>query len=100
MSTRVGTTVWQALCFLAPGGAHFLSGQPLAAQIGQRFGAQSIFEYLMSRSTAGSVDLDRVFKDPELNRSAWIKSAKIRATECLFFERLLTTVRDLRLAVP
>jgi hypothetical protein len=98
VSTRVGTMVWQALCFLAPGGTHFRAGESLALQIGQRFGAQSILEYLMSTATAGGIDLDRVFKDPQLNQSAWIKSAKIRAAECMFLERLLSTVRDLKLA--
>jgi hypothetical protein len=100
VSTRVGTVVWQALCFLAPGGAHFRVGESLAGQIGQRFGAQSILEYLMGAATGGGIDLDRVFKDPLLNHSAWIKSAKIRAAECMFLERLLSTVRDLKLAGP
>ncbi len=98
-STRVGKIVWQALCFLAPGGARFQAGQPLAAQAGQRFGAQSVLEYLVSTSPGDTIDLDRVFSDSELNRSAWIRSAKVRTAECLFVERLLSTVRDLRLAV-
>ena len=41
------------------------------------------------------VDLDQVFKDPALNASAWVKSAKTRVTETRFLERLLTTVREL-----
>jgi hypothetical protein len=99
VSTRVALIVWQALCLLAPGGTPFRKGRSLASQIGQRFGAQSILQYLMDASAGGGIDLDRVSRDPGLNESAWVRSAKIRATECLFLERLLSTVRDLRLAV-
>jgi hypothetical protein len=98
LSSRVGTMIWQALCFLAPGGARFDREKPLEVQIGQRFGAQSILEYLAQRSATGELNLDGVFETRELNASAWVRSAKIRTTEALFLERLLTTVRDLKLA--
>jgi hypothetical protein len=54
----------------------------------------------VSTSPADKIDLDRIFEAPELNVSAWVKSAKVRATECLFLERLLSTVRDLKLVGP
>ena len=64
VSTRVGSTMWQALCFLAPGGTRFREDEPLAAQIGQRFGAESILEYLVRASTTGDTSWTACSRTP------------------------------------
>jgi hypothetical protein len=96
---RVGKVVWQAFAFLAPGGKDFDHRRSLHEQIDQYFGSRTAVQYLVHRARAhdarAAVDLNDVYRDAALNRSAWVKSAKTRAVETLFLERLLTTVREL-----
>jgi hypothetical protein len=99
-ASRVARLIWKAYSFLAPGGRPFDGKQGLNSQIGQGFGSLSALGYVehSSRSTdpKASVNLNLILTDPALNDSVWVKSAKVRVCETLFLERLLTTVRELR----
>jgi hypothetical protein len=94
---RVARLVWQAYAFLAPGGRRYDSSTPLAAQLGRGFGARSALGYVAATAPRPEVALELVFKDPALNQTEWVRSAKTRVAETLFLERLLTTVRELKL---
>jgi hypothetical protein len=101
-SSRVSKLIWQALAFLAPGGNEYHPKQPARDQLHNRhFGSQSVLSYVIgsvrSKDPKADVSLDQVFKDPAVNDNVWVKSAKTRVVETLLLERLLTTVRELRI---
>jgi len=93
---RAARLVWQAYAFLAPGGRRFEPALPARMQLGRSFGVQSALGYVLAtaRETSGPVELDRVLTDPVLNGTEWVRSAKTRAAEALFLEKLLGEVRD------
>jgi hypothetical protein len=98
-ASRIGRMVWQSYAFLAPGGKTFDPKQSLASQADQSFGSLTALQYVLHKSRgahpSAQVDLELIFRDPALNVSAWVRSAKSRVVETLFLERLLTTVREL-----
>jgi len=100
-SSRVARLIWQAYAFLAPGGRAYDPKQPVRAQLGQTFGSQTALSYVVAngRATdaAAPVNLSKIFQDPELNHTEWVRSAKTRVAETLFLERLLTTLRELKM---
>jgi len=49
----------------------------------------------MAEKAAGTPDLDLLIKDPDLKHAEWVRSAKTRAAETLFLERLWKRVREL-----
>jgi hypothetical protein len=99
-SSRVARLIWQAYAFLAPGGRGYDPKQPVGPQLGQGFGSQTALSYVIhsarSKEPHAPVTLDQIFKDPVLNHTEWVRSAKTRVAETLFLERLLTTGRELR----
>jgi hypothetical protein len=97
--SRIGEIVWQGYAFLAHGGNVFDPKKPLRSQISQHFGMKTALGYIIhaarSKDPAAAVDLNQVFLDAELNHSAWVQSAKVRAVETLFLERLFAAVSQL-----
>jgi hypothetical protein len=97
--SRIGVIVWQAYAFLAHGGNVFDPKRSLHSQIGQHFGMKTALGYIIhaarAKNPAAIVDLNQVFLDPHLNHSAWVQSAKVRAVETLFLERLFAAVSQL-----
>jgi hypothetical protein len=93
-TSRVGLLVWQAYAFLAPGGEPFDDKKTFG---GQRFGSRTALGYIAQRARAAGTepDLDLILKDTQLNQTEWVRSAKTRAAETLFLERLLTAAREL-----
>lgn len=100
-SSRIARLIWQAYAFLAPGGRAYEPKRPVRAQQGQTFGSQTALSYVVAsgRATdaAAPVNLSKIFQDPELNHTEWVRSAKTRVAETLFLERLLTTLRELKM---
>jgi hypothetical protein len=95
MTSRPALLVWKAYSFLAPGGAQYDPKKSIAAQSGQGFGSGSAVQALAHLVGSDSLDLDAILRVPELNSVEWVRSAKIRAAEALFLERLLTVAREL-----
>ena len=93
-TSRPALLVWKAYSFLAPGGGQYDPKKTIAAQSGQRFGCRSALQALAGLGTSGSLDLDGILRIPEFNSVEWVRSAKTRAAEALFLERLLTVVRE------
>jgi len=88
---------WAAYAFLAPGGREFDPEKTLASQLGQHFGSRTALDYIaqMAKTAGGKPDLDLLIKDPYLSHTEWVRSAKTRAAETLFLERLLKRAREL-----
>jgi hypothetical protein len=95
VTSRPALLVWKAYSFLAPGGAQYDQKKTIAAQSGQGFGCRSAVQALANLGDAGSLNLDGILRKPEFNSVEWIRSAKTRAAEALFLERLLTVVREI-----
>ena len=89
--------VWRAYAFLAPGGAPYEPLRPLSTQLGQHFGNGSALEYFASkaRDEGRPPSLDDVLSSHDLDHLEWLRSAKTRAAETLFLERLLVRAREL-----
>lgn len=96
-ASRASLLVWQAYSFLAPGGTPYDPGKPLGHQLGQHFGSRSAIGYYghLAKTEGRRVSLDDVLTNRGLDRLEWLRSAKTRAAETLFVERLLTSARDL-----
>jgi uncharacterized protein YebE (UPF0316 family) len=69
----------------------------LSAQLGQNFGSRTALGYVAYSACAASVkpDLDLILRDKHLNQTEWIRSAKTRAAETLFLERLFRRAKEL-----
>jgi hypothetical protein len=97
--SRISEIVWQAYAFLAHGGNVFDPKQSLRSQISQHFGMKTALGYIIhaarAKDPAAAVDLNQVFLDADLNHSVWVQSAKVRAVETLFLERLFAAVSQL-----
>lgn len=95
LASRPALLVWKAYSFLAPGGAPYDPKRTIAGQSGQKFGCRSAIQALTHLRGTGSLVPDDILRVPELNSVEWVRSAKIRAAEALFLERLLTVVREI-----
>ena len=93
-ASRITILVWHAYAFLAPGGRDFDEKKSLSAQLGQHFGHRSALGYIahLARTSGKPPDLGVVVT--AFNHLAWVRSAKIRAAETLFLERLLKKARE------
>lgn len=96
-ASRSSLLVWRAYAFLAPGGDPYDPGKPLVRQLGQLFGHRSALQYFVHRATTAgrNASLDDILTDKGLDHVEWIHSAKTRAAEALFIERLLKHAREL-----
>jgi hypothetical protein len=96
-ASRIALIAWQAYSFLAPGGTPFDSKQTLRSQQGQKFGHRSALAYFAHRAALAGTkpSLDEILKDPAINHTEWVHSAKTRTAETLFLERLLKRTREL-----
>ena len=92
-ASRIARLVWKAYSFLAPGGETFDPSKSLGKQLGQGFGCRTCLTYLARPDRV--LDLDEILSRPEIDRSAWVQSAKTRVAEALFLERALQTTREL-----
>jgi len=96
-ASRGSLLVWRAYTFLAPGGNAYDPGKPLTAQLGQHFGHRTALQYFVHVAGRAGRDatLDDILTDRGLDHLEWIHSAKTRAAEALFVERLLKRAREL-----
>jgi len=96
-ASRPAMLAWAAYAFLAPGGRAFDPKKTLASQLGQHFGSRTALDYVehMAKKAAGTPGLDLLIKDPHLDHTEWVRSAKTRAAETLFLERLWKRAREL-----
>lgn len=96
-ASRASLLVWRAYTFLAPGGDPYDPDKPLARQLGQHFGHRSGLGYFVHQAKiAGrNASLDDILMNRGLDHLEWIHSAKTRAAEALFIERLLKRAREL-----
>ncbi len=96
-ASRFALIVWQAYAFVAPGGAHYDPLKPVRSQLGQKFGHRSALGYYAYRakSEGRMPSLDDILTDHALDHLEWLRSAKTRAAETLFMERLLKCAREL-----
>jgi len=97
-ASRKALLVWQAYAFLAPGGGPYDPKKPLREQLGMKFGhrsALSLYAYnARQQGRKPSLD-DIVTARTLLVHPEWFHSAKTRAAEALFMERLLKSAREL-----
>ncbi len=95
-ASRQSLIVWQAYAFLAPGGVRYTPSRPLREQLGQKFGQRSALGYYAyrARQDGRRPSLNDILTDRALERVEWVHSAKTRAAETLFLERLLKKARD------
>lgn len=95
-ASRDALIVWQAYAFLAPGGIPFTPARPLGEQLGQKFGQRSALGYhaYRAREEGRPPSLNDILRDGALERLEWVHSAKTRAAETLFLERLLKKARN------
>jgi hypothetical protein len=99
VATRPAVLVWKALSFLAPGGEPYDDKKTIAAQSGKKFGHRTALEYLSekaARRDSGPLRLDEITTDNERSHVECVRSARIRAAETIYLERLLTVVREIR----
>lgn len=96
-ASRMALLVWQAYAFLAPGGTPYDPRRQLSTQLGQHFGNGSALGYFASkaREEGRTPTLDDVLSSHDLDHLEWLRSAKTRAAETLFLERLLVRAREL-----
>jgi hypothetical protein len=94
--SRLALLVWQAYAFLAPGG-HYDPKRKLRDQLGQSFGHGAALGYYahIARQEKRAPNLDDILTDHGLDHLEWLHSAKTRAAETLFLERLLKRGRQL-----
>jgi hypothetical protein len=96
-ASRAALLVWQAYAFLAPGGAKYDPTRALRDQVGQHFGHRSalgLYAY-QDREEGSAPSLDDILTNKSLEHLEWFRSAKTRAAETLFLERLLKRAREL-----
>lgn len=95
-ASRQSLLVWQAYAFLASGGTRYTPDRPLGEQLGQKFGHRSALGYYAyrARREGRPPSLNDILTDRALERVEWVRSAKTRAAETLFLERLLKKARD------
>jgi hypothetical protein len=95
-ASRPALLVWQAYAFLAPGGSPYDAKKELRGQLGQHFGHRSALGYYAQKANDEEREpsLDEILTDHSLDHLEWLHSAKTRAAEALFVERLLKRVRD------
>lgn len=96
-ASRGALLVWQSYAFLAPGGLPYDPKKKLHAQLGQRFGHRSALGFFgqKARDVGRKPSLDDVLSDRSLDHLIWLQSAKTRAAETLFLERVLKRAREL-----
>jgi hypothetical protein len=96
-ASRASLLVWRAYAFLAPGGGPYDPTKPVARQLGQHFGHRSALQYFvhLAAGAGRNASLDDILTDKGLDHLEWIHSAKTRAAEALFIERLLKRAREL-----
>ncbi|HVZ87316.1 MAG TPA: hypothetical protein VHG72_10115 [Polyangia bacterium] len=97
-ASRKALLVWQAYTFLAPGGGPYDPNRPLREQLGMSFGHRSALSLYAhnARQQGRKPSLDDIVTDRTLLVSLeWFHSAKTRAAEALFMERLLKRAREL-----
>jgi hypothetical protein len=89
--------VWQAYAFLAPGGSPYDPKKTLRDQLGQHFGHGTALGYYAHKAEEEKrpPGLDDILSDHSLDHLEWLHSAKPRAAETLFLERLLKRARQL-----
>ncbi len=96
--SRVARLVWRAYAFLLPGGADYRPRSSVAAQSGQHFGCRTALLFLAHRggeSSSGRIDLNGILDIPDFTHVEAIRSARVRAAETLYLERMLTVTREL-----
>lgn len=97
-ASRKALLVWQAYAFLAPGGGPYDPKKTLRQQLGMGFGhrsALSLYAY-GARQQGRKPSLEDIVTDRTLLvHLEWFRSAKTRAAEALFMERLLKNAREL-----
>jgi hypothetical protein len=96
-TSRLALLVWQAYAFLAPGGRPYQPNEPLHVQLNKRFGHRSALGFYAQRARAQGRPpaLDDVLADHALEPLEWLHSAKTRAAEAIFLERLLGRARQI-----
>lgn len=96
-ATQVTIEPTATYAFLAPGGARYDPKRPLRDQLGQHFGHRSALGYYahMAQREDRLPSLDDILTDRSLTHLEWFHSAKTRAAETLFLERLLKRAREL-----
>jgi hypothetical protein len=95
-ASRPALLVWQAYAFLAPGGSPYDAKKGLQGQLGQHFGHRSALGFYAQKANEEeqAPSLDQILTDHSLDHLEWFRSAKTRAAETLFIERLLKRGRD------
>jgi hypothetical protein len=102
-ASRIAKLVWKAYAFLAPGGTEYHPGSSVAAQSGQHFGCKTALQFLAHRDVIAPgdrADLNGILTLADFNHIEYVRSAKIRVTEALFLERMLTVTRELLPPAP
>jgi hypothetical protein len=96
-ASRLSLLVWQAYVFLAPGGTPYDPKKPLRDQLRQGFGHRSALGFFaqVARIVGRPARLDDILTDRALAQLEWFRSAKTRAAEALFMERLLRRAREI-----
>lgn len=96
-ASRPALLIWQAYAFLAPGGGPFKPKVRLREQLGRPFGHRSALSYYAheAKNASRPPSLDDIVTDHSLDHLEWVRSAKTRAAETLFLERLLKRAREL-----
>lgn len=96
-ASRGALLVWQAYAFLSPGGQAYDPKKKLRDQLGQKFGHRSALGFVAwkARDAGRKPSLDQIITDHSLDHLVWLQSAKTRAAETLFLERLLKRARQL-----
>ena len=96
-ASRIALLVWRAYAFLAPGGNAYDPSKSLRDQLGQRFGQRSALGFYAhkAKEQGRAPALDDIVTDRSLDHLEWVRSAKTRAAETLFLERLLKRAREL-----
>jgi len=96
-ASRGALLVWQAYTFLSPGGRPFDPKRRLSEQLDQHFGHRSALGFYAERARRENrkPSLDEILTDHSLDHLEWLHSAKTRAAETLFLERLLKRTREI-----
>jgi hypothetical protein len=96
-ASRLTLLVWQAYAFLAPGGNPYNPEKRVRDQLGQHFGHSSALGFYAHKAKEEKrpASLQDILTDDSLDHLEWLHSAKTRAAETLFMERLLKRAREL-----
>ena len=80
-----------------PTHSHYEPSKRLRDQLGQHFGHRSALGFYAYRAKEGGrpASLDDILTDGSLEHLEWFRSAKTRAAEAFFLERLLKRAREL-----